>query len=219
MNNRHYRLLCPIARALDRIGDRWVLLILRDLHAGPARFSDLKVALPGLAPNLLTTRLRQLESDGLICRRETDFHVSVYELTQSGKQTGNLLYELAAFGSRFPPDDDIRKPGNLRLIAVTLKVGCQRVVKASLSLRAELVVDGEKFELLVSDGVVDMRYGAADDPQVIVSMSYDRSIAVADGRLSIEEFGAKHVQVLAGEPAMVDEFMNLLSGAMEHMAG
>ena len=218
MNTRHYRLLCPIARALDRIGERWTLLVLQDLHAGPARFSDLQAALPGLAPNLLTTRLRQLEQDGLICRRETEFNVSVYELTPSGARTGDLLYELAAFGSQFPPPEDVRRPGNLRLIAVTLKVACQRVVNPSLSMRAELVVDGEKFELLVSEGNVDIRYRAAADPQVIVSMSYEASIAVADGLLSLEEFGANHVEILAGEPACVEELMNLLSGAMEHMA-
>lgn len=218
MNNRHYRLLCPIARALDRIGDRWTLLVLRDLHAGAARFSDLQAALPGLAPNLLTTRLRQLEHDGLICRRETEFNVSVYELTPVGARTGDLLYELAAFGSQFPPADDLRRPGNLRLIAVTLKVACQRVVDPSLNLRAELVVDGEKFELSVSEGTVDIRYRAAVDPQVIISMSYDASIAVADGRLSLEEFGAIHMEVLAGEPAFVEELMGLLSGAMEQIA-
>ena len=78
--SRRYRLLCPIARALDRVGDRWTLLILRDLHAGPARFVDVQASLPGLAPNLLTKRLRQLEADGLICRRETELSVSVYQL-------------------------------------------------------------------------------------------------------------------------------------------
>lgn len=218
MSRRHYRLLCPIARALDRVGDRWTLLILRDLHAGPGRFSDLQAALPGLAPNLLTTRLRQLEEDALICRRETEFNVSVYELTPTGARTGGLLYELAAFGSVFPPDQDIRRPGNLRLVAVTLKVACERVVDPTLSLRAELVMDGERFELLVSEGSVDIRYRAATDPQVVLSIDYEASIAVADGQLSKEEFGANHVDVLAGEPVHVEGLMNLLSAAMEHMA-
>jgi DNA-binding HxlR family transcriptional regulator len=218
MSRRHYRLLCPIARALDRIGDRWTLLILRDLHAGPARFSDLQAALPGLAPNLLTTRLRQLEEDALIRRRETELSVSVYELTATGARTGGLLYELAAFGSQFPPDEDVRRPGNLRLVAVTLKVACQRVVDPTMSLRAELVMDGEKFELLVAKGEVDIQYRAATDPQVVVSIDYEASIAVADGQLSMEEFGANHVEVLAGEPVLVEGLMNLLSAATAHMA-
>ncbi len=218
MSRRPYRLLCPIARALDRIGDRWTLLVLRDLHAGPARFSDLQAALPGLAPNLLTTRLRRLEEDELICRRETELSVSVYELTPTGARTGSLLYELALFGSRFPPDEDVRRPGNLRLMAVTLKMACQRVVNPALSLRAELMVDGEKFDLSVRDGDVDIRYRAATDPQVIVSMGYEASMAVADGKLSLEEYGANHVEVVAGEPALVEELMTLLSSAMAQLS-
>ena len=68
-SSRRYRLLCPIARALDRIGDRWTLLILRDLHAGPARFSELQTGLAGIATNLLTDRLQQLMTDGLVVKR------------------------------------------------------------------------------------------------------------------------------------------------------
>ena len=73
---RRYRLLCPIARALDVVGDRWALLILRDLHAGPARFHDLETGL-GIATNLLTTRLIELTDAGLI-ERSTDAGRGVY---------------------------------------------------------------------------------------------------------------------------------------------
>ena len=107
---RSYRLLCPIARALDHLGDRWTLLILRDLHAGPARFSDLQSGLPGIASNLLTSRLRQLEADDLVRRREAEFGVSLYELTEKGLGTADLLYELAAFGSRGPGREEVLRP-------------------------------------------------------------------------------------------------------------
>ena len=218
MSRRHYRLLCPITRALDRVGDRWTLLLLRDLHAGPARFSDLQAALPGLAPNLLTSRLRQLEEDGLIQRREAEFNVGLYELTETGAKTGSLLYELAAFGLEFPPDPDARQPGNLRLIAVTLKVALQRVVAPTLDLTAELVVNQEKFELSVRDGRVDIRYGSATDPQVIIAMDYEAIVAACDGRMSLQQFGEGHVEVLAGEPAEVEELMGLMAAAMTRMA-
>ena len=64
-SKRSYHLLCPIARGLDRVGDRWTLLVLRDLHAGPARFKDIQEGLPGLASNLLTTRLRRLQEENV----------------------------------------------------------------------------------------------------------------------------------------------------------
>ena len=66
---RNYRLLCPIARALDRVGDRWALLILRDLHAGPARFNELLEGLTGIASNLLTNRLEELVAAELVYRK------------------------------------------------------------------------------------------------------------------------------------------------------
>jgi DNA-binding HxlR family transcriptional regulator len=216
--SRRYRLLCPIARALDRVGDRWTLLILRDLHAGPARFVDLQAALPGLAPNLLTTRLRQLEEDALICRRKTELSVRVYELTPTGARSSELLFELAMFGAIFPPDEEVRRPGNLRLVAVTLKTACQRVVDPDLSLRAELVMGKERFELQASEGNVDIRYRAATDPEVVISIDYEASIAVADGQLSMQEFRANHVKVLAGKPALAESLWKLLAAAMEHMA-
>ena len=68
---RSYKLLCPIARALDRIGDRWTLLILRDLHAGPMRFGELQKGLPGTAANLLTERFNKLVAAGLVSKVET----------------------------------------------------------------------------------------------------------------------------------------------------
>src|SRR5215467_14635214 len=110
---RRYRLLCPIARALDRLGDRWALLILRDLHAGPARFGELLDGLTGIASNLLTTRVDELAAANLIHKTVGPHNVAVYALTPLGAHTANLLYELAAFGSRLPPDGDVRPPGNL----------------------------------------------------------------------------------------------------------
>ena len=214
---RRYRLLCPIARALDRIGDRWTLLILRDLHAGPARFSELQT-LPGLASNLLTTRLRQLEEDGLIRRRSAEYGASVYELTELGRHTGDVLFELAAFGSRFPPDASIEKPGNLRTIAVTLQVACQRVVDPSIDLRSELVVDGEAFELTVLDGAVAVRAGAAETPEVVFTTSYEPMVAVADGRMTMDDFTKKHVQ-LAGDDAKVQALVALLANAIAVIRG
>ena len=215
---RRYRLLCPIARALDRIGDRWTLLILRELHAGPARFNDLHAGLPGLASNLLTDRLRQLEQDGFVRHRKTELGVSVYELTEEGQRTDELLYELAALGTRFPADEEIRRPGNLRTIAATLKVACRRVVDNSLSLRAGLVVDGEHFELSVDNGSVDVRYREARDPEVELETSYEALVAVADGDLSPEKFAEGHMQIRSSDPKKAEVLMDLLGRAMTQVA-
>ena len=213
---RRYRLLCPIARALDRVGDRWTLIILRDLHAGPARFSDLQT-LPGIASNLLTNRLRQMEGEGLIHRRDAAYGTTVYELTELGKKTGELLFELASFGTRFAPDAEIKRPGNLRTIAVTLRVACQRVVDPDMTLHAELDVDGEPFSFTVDRGVVQVTIGKPSDPEAILKTSYEPMIAVADGALSLERFGAEHVELSGPSATQGQALAELMSRAMRQM--
>ena len=215
---RRYRLLCPIARALDRVGDRWALLILRDLHAGPARFSDLQT-LPGIASNLLTNRLRQLEDDGLIRRRDAEYGTTVYELTEVGTRTGNLLFELSMFGAQFPPDEEIKRPGNLRTIAVTLRVASQRVVDPSMSLHAELVVDGEPFTFTVDRGVVDVKAGKASNPEATLTTSYEPMIAVADGQMSPEELARQHLELSGPNRGQGQALVELMGSAMMHMIG
>ncbi len=212
--NRRYRLLCPIARALDRVGDRWTLLILRDLHAGPARFSDLQAGLTGIAANLLTDRLNQLVDDGLLERRDGPYGSALYALTDLGMQTRDLLFELAQFGGRFAPDREIRRPGNLRTVAVTLGAACQRVVTPAARFQAALVIDGEPFSLTVSEGKVDMVYAQADAPDVVMTTSYEPMIAAAEGEIALDVFLRDHVRLEETTAGKQAELMALLGDAM-----
>lgn len=211
---RRYQLLCPIARALDRIGDRWTLLILRDLHAGPARFSDLLAGLDGMATNLLTNRLKQLMEDGLVARRAAEFGVALYQLTELGRRTRDLLFELALFGGRFPPDATIRRPGNLRTIAVTLEAACRRVVTPAADFEAEMVVDGERFTLTARNGSVEVRYTPAQAPDVSLTTEYEPIMAAADGRMPLGDFLEKHTKITTHTPGKDAELMALLGAAM-----
>lgn len=212
--SRRYRLLCPIARALDRVGDRWSLLILRDLHAGPARFTDLLTGLQGIASNLLTDRLQQLTEGGLIEKRETAFGVALYALTALGRRSADLLFELARFGGHFPPDEDPRAPGNLRTIAVTLTVACQRALTPGTAIEAELLVGGEPFTLSAGGGRVEVRSGPAPAPEVTLTTSYEAMVAVGDGRLSLEDFAAAHAELAAHKPGKDLVLMDLLGRAL-----
>jgi len=211
---RRYQLLCPIARALDRVGDRWTLLILRDLHAGPARFSDLKTGLDGIATNLLTGRLQQLMDDGLIQRRQADYGVTLYELTALGGRSRDLLFELARFGGRFPPDKDHKRPGNLRTVAVTLQVACQRVVTPDIDLIAEIIIDGERFTLNAANGSVDVRYAAAEAPDVTFTTEYEPMMTAGDGAVAMAEFMANHTAIVVHKAGKDRELQALLGAAM-----
>jgi DNA-binding HxlR family transcriptional regulator len=95
---------CPVARALDIVGERWSLLILRDLNRkGPLRFQALAQGLPGLAPNTLSARLKLLEAQGVIARRLYEQHPPRYEysLTEKGKALASVLKALYAWGERY----------------------------------------------------------------------------------------------------------------------
>ena len=95
---------CPVARALDVIGEKWSLLVLRDLfRKGPLRFQELEQGLPGLAPNTLSSRLKSLESHGVIATRLYESHPPRYEyfLTEKGKALGPVLKALHGWGERY----------------------------------------------------------------------------------------------------------------------
>src|SRR5919109_4718582 len=102
MSEQRYQQYCALARALDTVGNRWTLLIVRELRPGPRRFTDLMDGLPGISRNLLTTRLRDLERDGIIARKELPPPAArqVYELTEDGRDLATAMAPLMAWGVR-----------------------------------------------------------------------------------------------------------------------
>jgi DNA-binding HxlR family transcriptional regulator len=103
MDAFRYEQFCPLARATEILGHRWVMLILRELFVGPQRFSDLRRRLPGLSSSVLTDRLAGLEEQGVVARRELPppAAASVYELTQDGRELEPALHALTRWGARF----------------------------------------------------------------------------------------------------------------------
>ncbi len=119
-SGRTYGQYCPIAKGLDVIGDRWVLLICRELSFGDQRFTDLRVALPRIAPNLLSERLRDLQAAGLVTTAELPPPAArtVYRLTAEGRRIVPVLRAVARFGAPYldgEPTRRLRRPaGGLR---------------------------------------------------------------------------------------------------------
>jgi len=93
---------CPVAKALELVGDRWTLLLVRDLLGGTRRFQDLEASLPGIAPNILSDRLKLMEEHRLVRRRFYSDHPprAEYALTDKGRELGTVVGALAAWGSR-----------------------------------------------------------------------------------------------------------------------
>ena len=205
---RGYDLVCPIARALDRVGDRWTLLILRDLHAGPARFSDLETGL-GTASNLLSGRLRDLTDDGLVVRAEK----GAYALTSLGEQTAGLILELASLGQLFDPPPEPKPPGNLRMVYLPLQATL-RAAPVWPELRARLVVDDESFTIRSSPSSLTVHYNDVDTPaDIVLSTSYDAIMAVSNGEVTLDQF-LDELEIVEG-PESAPAFLELYrSGAI-----
>ena len=209
--NRRYQLLCPIARALDVVGDRWALLILRDLHAGPARFQQLQEGL-GIATNLLTTRLAELTESGAIEKIDVDGH-KAYALTDLGRHTDLLLWELSRFGGLLDPEPDPRRPGNLRTISLPLRISLS-AVEDRPNLTVRVLIDDETFTVLSSPEAVHVEYGETTTPaDLVIRTDYVGLLDASEGRISLEEFGAEHLEVVDG-PEHAGTFAALMSAAL-----
>lgn len=160
---KSYNQNCPIARGLDVLGERWTLLILRELLGGPRRYSDLRAELPGIATNLLAERLKELENAGLVDRAELPPPVArtVYTLSDTGWQrVPPVLQSLARFGlERLEPiDRGPVSPLNGFLAGILLAFDPLNAGGLDATYRVE--IDGRHFEFSVVQGHLAPAHGA-----------------------------------------------------------
>jgi DNA-binding HxlR family transcriptional regulator len=153
--SRSYGDACTIARALDVVGERWALLVVRELLFGPQRFSDLRRALPGASSNMLTDRLRELEANDVVARRRLPPPAAstVYELTPSGRDLEPILHALGNWGSRLP----VPEPGHLSATSVLLYLRGSRRPGPHDVFRIEL--DGQIWTVRTTDGRLHVEPG------------------------------------------------------------
>ena len=214
MDRRSYEQYCAVARALDLVGERWTLLILRDLvHLGPRRFSDLRDGLPGIGPNLLTERLRRLEREGLVRRQKLPpptANITVYELTELGAGLERTIIELGRWGGAFMEHrgDDVFFPsGHISAIRATFRRDEARGVKASY----EFLIDGDSFHVEIDDGSVTTGLGPAEKPDLVVTTDVDTSIALMQRTLGPRKALDARLVKVEGSPNEFDRCIDLLA--------
>jgi DNA-binding HxlR family transcriptional regulator len=171
MGTRSYQQVCPLAYALDIVGERWTLLMVREMAHGPRRFTDLQRSLPGMGANLLTDRLRKLEAHGLIRQRQLPPPAasSVYELTETGSLLRPVLGTLTQFGLHFmplpPPDADAVTPNSLVGI---LRFRFNVETAVNQFHRVELHLDGDVVYAIINQGIVETGYGPIEDTSLVI---------------------------------------------------
>jgi DNA-binding HxlR family transcriptional regulator len=166
---RTYGDSCGIARALDQVGERWALLVVRELLLGPKRFTDLRTGLPNLGPDILTQRLRELEEADVIVRRKLDPPAGawVYELTARGRELEPIVIALGRWGSLAPfPPGDMRIGVDSTVLA--LKTLFDADAAQGLDATVDLRLDGQSFAAEVIGGDLDIARGVAEEPDTAI---------------------------------------------------
>lgn len=191
---RSYGDPCGIARALDVIGERWALLVVRELLLGPKRFSDLRAGLPHLSADVLSQRLRELEQAGVLRRAKLPPPAAsrVYELTDWGKELEPVVISLGRWGSRGPfPDSDM--PLGADALMIALKTLFDPSLSDGTESEIEIALGEDRFRARVIGGSLDVARGAAEQPDARLASDPSTLAAVlwhgrsvADGEVQIE---------------------------------
>ena len=190
---------CGLAHAGELIGERWALLVVRELVLGPKRFTDLRAGIPRVSPNVLGQRLRELEAAGVVRRRTLPPPAGskVYELTEWGQELEPIALSLGAWATRspaFPPDAPVGADSIMLAFRALFDPG--RAGDADVD--AMLKVEGQSFHLRLAGGAMDVTRDPVADPDVAVEASADDMGAAILGERSLDELVASGDMSLAG---------------------
>ncbi len=186
---RTYRQYCSIAKALDVVGDRWTLLIIRELLVrGAARYTDIREGVPGIATNLLAERLRELIREGLVSRRDTPPPVAatVFELTERGRELEPVLLALGRWGASYlyegpGEEDQFRSRWLARPAALLLTDGEPDAPPVTVELSA----GDEPVVFEISGGMIQTRPSDGTAPDAWLSGTPQMLLGVLSGRLDL----------------------------------
>ena len=186
--SRTYDQYCPVARALELVGERWTLLVARELLLGPRRFTDLMAGLPGVSANVLAGRLKDLEGQGMVARRTLPPPAAsaVYELTPEAPGLVSVLAAMAEWGMTMLGEprahDEVR--GEWIVLGLAVTAPAPDVADGTTY---ELHIDGEVLHVQVREGNLQPHHGPADDPDAVLTVD---ATALADlwaGRLDVDD--------------------------------
>jgi DNA-binding HxlR family transcriptional regulator len=183
---KRFEQYCPVAHALCLVGERWALLILRDLLHGPKRYTDLLEGLPGIGTNILAARLRGLEEAGIVSKRRLPPPAAstVYELTEYGTELEEVFYALARWGARSlgppGPEDELYPEWGLNAIAALFSPEAARGLTETYVLN----IGGDVFSIRLDNGHMHAEMGTAEDADLVVETDMDTFFRLVSGELT-----------------------------------
>jgi DNA-binding HxlR family transcriptional regulator len=217
---RSYRQYCGVARGLDVVGERWTLLLVRDLLLGPKRYKDLLDGLPGIGTNLLAARLRELEKVGLLRRTvlPPPAGSTVYELTEAGQALEPVVAALGRWGVRFmdrPHDGDFLSP---TAFAFAMRATFRPEAATGVHETWELRVGGRVFEVRVEDGRCTTTEGPPRAPATLLETDEETLRAIRRRGLTADEALRAGRVAIRGDPSALERFVQIFGGQGELQA-
>lgn len=201
---------CGVARALDTIGERWSLIIVRELVFGPKRFTDLRAGMPGASPNVLAQRLRELEESGVLCRRRLGppAGAHVYELTERGRGLEQVLLALGRWdaSSTLPA----RPVHSLDALMLWQRTAFDAAAAPGLSACFELRTDSDLFAVRVGRGRIEVCRGAAREPDATVEADLETLICVLRRACALAEAVDRGRLKVTGDADALDRYVRAL---------
>ena len=201
---------CAIARALDVIGERWALLVVRELLLGPRRYTDLRSGLPNASPNVLSQRLDELERAGVVRRRKLPPPAGsrVYELTDWGLELKETVMSLGRWAARSPtPPSDAPIGADSMILALRARFdsGAARGLRAVYELR----LGEDRFRIEVADDEIELTRGAADQADATIDTDPDTLAAVLWKGRPLADAQRSGRMTIEGDKAAVKRFVRL----------
>lgn len=208
---RTYGDACGIARALDTVGDRWALMVVRELLLGPKRFTDIRAALPSLSPDVLTVRLRELEAARVVARRllPPPAASQVYELTPAGLALERVIVELGRWGgaNAAPPAEGVGM--SLDAAVLSLPTLFEPALAGDLDVTVQLWLGDERFRASVRGARFQIERGEASAPHATIDTDPRTLIDVAHGRRPFGDALRSGDMRLEGDSEAAERFLGL----------
>ena len=198
---RSYGEACRFAHALDLVGERWALLVVRELLLGPKRFTDLRTGLPNASTNILAERLRDLEAAAVVRKRQLPppTPASVYELTEWGRELEPIVTRLGAWGARSPHPPETTAIG-ADSIVLALRSLFDPEAAGEASVTYEIRFGTDVFHVVVAAGEVDVLRGAAEAPDGAIETDPGTLAALLSGQLPLDQaLGAGYAAIEGGK--------------------
>jgi DNA-binding HxlR family transcriptional regulator/putative sterol carrier protein len=202
---------CAIASALDVIGERWALLVVRELLLGPKRYTDLRRGLRNASPNVLSQRLSELERAGVLRRRRLPppAGARVYELTNWGRELEETVTSLGRWAARSPTPPSDAPIVSADSIGLALLARFDPGAANGLGATYELRLGEDRFRIEVAGDEIDVARGEPDDADATIETDPDTINAVLWGDRSLAEARRSGDMAIAGDKEAVDRFVRL----------